>query len=482
MSTKAAPAFSSVVPLVRTDTTSPRLTLSTIIASDILAFSLLYWLVLVARHLISPHYTFEVYSECFPILALLLAAFWIDDLYPGVLIHPAEEMRRVVACVSVVFLVFSSFTFVSRSEMLFSRSIYLMAWVMSAPVVLAFRSLTRNFCKKRAWWGYSAVVLGSGPAAQRVVRSLRANSPGLRITGVLLEDQVEAWPNDMPVILGQFGKNAEMATGYRADLAILAVTGKSSTELRQAIQHYCNGFQRILLLPDLPGICSMGIVAREVGGELGFEVPQRLFNSSARVTKRLADFVFSLVILLTLSPVLLAIAILIKAGSKGPLMFGHRRQGRDGEEFLALKFRTMVPDAESVLAAYLKGHPEHRAEWERDHKLKNDPRVTAFGKWLRRYSFDELPQLWNVLRGEMSLVGPRPIVKAEIPRYGTGYELYMRVLPGLTGLWQVSGRNNTTYDERVAFDEYYVRNWSVWFDVYILVRTVKVVLTGEGAY
>jgi Undecaprenyl-phosphate galactose phosphotransferase WbaP len=178
----------------------------------------------------------------------------------------------------------------------------------------------------------------------------------------------------------------------------------------------------------------------------------------------------------------LILAAAIKATSNGPVFYRQTRYGRDGQTFKAFKFRTMVPNADRLLVEYLACHPEELFEWQRDHKLKNDPRVTVIGKWIRKFSFDELPQLLNVIIGQMSLVGPRPIVKEEIEKYGRGFELYARVRPGITGLWQVSGRNNTTYDERVAFDEFYVNNWSVWLDAYILFRTIQVVITAEGAY
>jgi lipopolysaccharide/colanic/teichoic acid biosynthesis glycosyltransferase len=142
----------------------------------------------------------------------------------------------------------------------------------------------------------------------------------------------------------------------------------------------------------------------------------------------------------------------------------------------------MVQNADQVLEDYFQANPELRQEWRTERKLRYDPRVTRVGHFLRRTSLDELPQLWNVLRGEMSLVGPRPIVGEEIARYADTYKLYTRVLPGLTGLWQVSGRNNISYPERVNLDAYYVRNWSVWLDIYILLRTIWVVLTGDGAY
>jgi Undecaprenyl-phosphate galactose phosphotransferase WbaP len=232
----------------------------------------------------------------------------------------------------------------------------------------------------------------------------------------------------------------------------------------------------------MPGLCSLGISARELGGEVGFELPQRLFHTGVSVIKRSLDVVLGVFALAVISPLFLLIAIAVKLTSRGPVFYAQSRVGKSGEVFKALKFRTMIRDADAALADYLAKHPECLLEWRRDHKLKNDPRITKVGKWLRRLSLDELPQLLNIAAGHMSLVGPRPIVKAEIEKYGRGYELYSRVRPGLTGLWQVSGRNNTSYEDRVAYDEYYVRNWSIWLDTYILVRTVKVVVTSEGAY
>jgi lipopolysaccharide/colanic/teichoic acid biosynthesis glycosyltransferase len=150
--------------------------------------------------------------------------------------------------------------------------------------------------------------------------------------------------------------------------------------------------------------------------------------------------------------------------------------------FHALKFRTMVANADRLLEEHLSKDPALRAEWELNHKLKNDPRVTLVGRFLRRTSLDELPQIWNVIVGQMSLIGPRPIVAAEIGRYGDHFDVYSRVLPGITGLWQVSGRNDTTYRERVELDCYYVYNWSLWLDLHILSRTVSAVLARKGAY
>jgi Undecaprenyl-phosphate galactose phosphotransferase WbaP len=198
--------------------------------------------------------------------------------------------------------------------------------------------------------------------------------------------------------------------------------------------------------------------------------------------KRIFDLVMSSILLILFSPLFAVIALAIKLTSRGPIFYGHRRFGHKNQPFRMLKFRTMVQSADAILATYLEERPDEALEWQRDQKLRNDPRITNIGKWLRKHSLDELPQLLNVFVGQMSLVGPRPIREEEIVKYGRKYGLYARVLPGITGLWQVSGRNDATYEERVGFDEYYVCNWSIWLDFYILIRTIRVVLTAEGAY
>jgi Undecaprenyl-phosphate galactose phosphotransferase WbaP len=209
---------------------------------------------------------------------------------------------------------------------------------------------------------------------------------------------------------------------------------------------------------------------------------QDLFVQPLPVWKRLIDVVGASTALVAAAPVMLLVMALIKWQSPGPAIYKQQRIGRHRRRFHVFKFRTMVCDADRVLHGYLAACPLRRAEWERDHKLRDDPRITAIGRWLRKTSLDELPQLWNVLRGEMSLVGPRPIVTAEIVKYANRFAPYCNVLPGITGLWQISGRNDTTYAERVELDSFYSRNATLWLDLYILLKTVRVVLFRQGAY
>lgn len=215
------------------------------------------------------------------------------------------------------------------------------------------------------------------------------------------------------------------------------------------------------------------------------EKPERASNEPPAIGgtwKRAFDVCGALAALIVFSPLFVMLAALVKLSDGGSIFFRHARIGRNGQIFDCLKFRTMVPDGDAVLAAHLATHPEQRAEWLATRKLKDDPRVTRFGTVLRKLSLDELPQLINILQGDMSIVGPRPVVKKELELYGKGASYYLKSRPGLTGLWQISGRNDVSYAQRVAYDMHYVENWSLVFDVKIILRTVPVVCTARGSY
>lgn len=208
---------------------------------------------------------------------------------------------------------------------------------------------------------------------------------------------------------------------------------------------------------------------------------KRQARSSSRRLKRTFDIVFALILIILISPVLLVLFVMVRLEGK-PVVFSHTRVGLNGKPFECMKFRSMVPDAEQRLHHLLEHCEESREEWERDQKLRKDPRITRLGAFLRASSLDELPQLFNVLNGDMSIVGPRPIIEAELERYGNKAELYLSVRPGITGLWQVSGRNKVTYSRRVSLDALYVKRQSFLLDIWILLRTIKVVLTRHGAH
>jgi len=229
----------------------------------------------------------------------------------------------------------------------------------------------------------------------------------------------------------------------------------------------------VYVYPDTGAVGNASAIEQDPG-------PRQLFRY--RVIKRVLDIVLVVLASPLVLLLFLAVAAAVRVTSPGPILFSHRRIRRHGRFFSMWKFRTMCVDSTQVLEDYLAAHPEARAEWRTTHKLKNDPRLTRIGVFLRKSSLDELPQFWNVLRGSMSLVGPRPIVAAEVEKYGKYFADYCKVKPGLTGLWQVSGRNEVTYDERVQLDCRYVREWSLLNDAKIMVKTLSSVINQDGAY
>lgn len=477
----ALTAASLAPPRLDLPRTSAWRTVVCLLSSDFLVLVSVFAVAVVGRHLLTSTYHLAAYVEVLPLLSLALIAFGFQGLYPGVLMHPAEEIRRILVSVTTVFLVMACSAFLWRNVDIYSRSVFLITWAVVTPAIFLARVSVRHLFKSQPWWGIPTVLLGSGKAAQRVARSLQNKRWGISICGVLTDTEND-WPADLPPLLGPLELAQRLVASRFSEYAIVAMPNESSKHFRRISHHYCCGFRKVIFVPDFDGMLSLGIVARQLGSEMGFEVPQCLFQVWPAFSKRLLDIALSSLGILALLPVFVVLALCVRFSSPGTIFYGQERYGRNGSIFKALKFRTMVPNADRVLARYLETHPELLFEWQRDHKLRRDPRITTAGRWLRRLSLDELPQLFNVLLGQMSLVGPRPIVEAEIAKYGECYSLYTRVRPGITGLWQVSGRNNTTYDERVSFDEFYVNNWSIWLDAYILFRTFRTLATAEGAY
>jgi Undecaprenyl-phosphate galactose phosphotransferase WbaP len=247
------------------------------------------------------------------------------------------------------------------------------------------------------------------------------------------------------------------------------------------IERFAETYTHVLVIPDVFNLVHFGAPTQYLGGALGIEVRRQLLLRGPRAAKRVMDILITAIGGMLLLPLLLVISLYIKLDSKGPVLYRQRRLGQDGVRFSALKFRTMSMNADELLEELLQKNPALRVEWDTFHKLPDHPGITRVGKFLRRYSLDELPQLWNVVRGDMSLVGPRPYMEREIPDMDQKESIILRVRPGVTGIWQVTWRNESTFDQRLQLDVEYVRNWSPWLDLYVIARTVPVVLGGTGS-
>ena len=281
-------------------------------------------------------------------------------------------------------------------------------------------------------------------------------------------------------IVGDLALAPILAQRLKIPYAVVAMPGLDSPKLLQIIERIGGQFTHLLIIPDLFGFASMGVPAKSLGGILGVEVRQQLLLPGPRLAKRIMDTVLTGTGGLLVAPFLLLIALLIKLDSKGPVFYWQNRLGKDGSYFKAYKFRTMHGDGEERLKAILDADPALHAEYDIYHKLRTDPRVTRIGRFLRKFSLDEFPQLLNVLKGDMSLVGPRPYIERELTEMSGQEKIILRAPPGMTGMWQVSDRNATSFAQRCQIDVYYVRNWSPWLDIHILAKTFGVVIKGSG--
>ena len=274
-----------------------------------------------------------------------------------------------------------------------------------------------------------------------------------------------------------------MRKGHISDL-VIALENSSEEEISHFINRMQHRAVNVLYVPEATGISVMctELVHLFSAQTLALEIRNNLEAPFNYLLKRCLDYLGALILLPLVIPLTAIVAIAVKLDSPGPAIFAQERLGKKRQPFLCYKFRTMYIDADERLKQLLRKDPKAREEWEKYWKLKNDPRVTRVGRFLRKTSLDELPQIFNVLRGEMSLVGPRPYLPREEEKMGDYCNVILLVPPGITGLWQVSGRNHTTYHHRLALDSWYVRNWTPWLDVIILFRTLKVVFLRQGAY
>jgi Undecaprenyl-phosphate galactose phosphotransferase WbaP len=427
-------------------------------------------------------------SEITTVAMLAIITSWVGlrallGLYPGYGLDSVEQLRRHTYATFAILAMVAIFALGFQLGLLLSRPLL-------APVFLGLLILTpfaqyfmKSYLKRIDLWGKPVVVLGYKEAGTNVVNLLSGQwELGYDPVAVFdyRLDEVGALSEgiDEHQVLATA---VDVAREQRVDTAIFAMPNLRREHLSQLVDAASVSFRSVTIIPNLGGITNSAVVARDFAGTFGVEIKYNLLNPWARRFKRALDLLGAVIGGLLISPILLAIFVLIKLDSPGPAFYVHTRIGFEGKHFHCWKFRTMHVDAERVLEQYFRKNPPSRAEWESCQKLRDDPRITRTGRFLRRTSLDELPQLFNVLRGEMSLTGPRPIVDAEVSKYGPVFELYKRIRPGMSGLWQISGRSSISYTERVAIDSHYVRNWSFWLDLIILARTVKTVALGRGA-
>ncbi|AKG70721.1 UDP-phosphate galactose phosphotransferase [Serratia fonticola] len=413
---------------------------------------------------------------------LCVAWFWVrlrHYSYRKPFWFELKEVFRTILIFAVLDLALVAF-----SKWQFSRYVWVFTWCSALILVPLARSITKKLLIKFGMWQKHTIIIGSGRNARDAYAALQSEEVlGFAICGFYSsQDECEKEIFGVQVICNE--DDLWMKCDPETTQFIVALEFEEhflrDLWLKKLSKHRCRS---VSVIPTLRGVPLYGtemsfIFSHEV---MILRISNNLAKRTSRFLKRTFDILGASLIITLLSPILLALTYLVSKDG-GQAIYGHERIGRDGNKFKCLKFRSMVMNSQEVLKELLSNDPDARAEWDRDFKLKNDPRITRVGKFIRKTSLDELPQLFNVLKGEMSLVGPRPVIEAELERYAGDVDYYLMAKPGMTGLWQVSGRNDVDYDTRVYFDAWYVKNWSLWNDIAILFKTINVVLKRDGAY
>lgn len=417
-------------------------------------------------------------------LAVLLfpAGYALVGLYPGYGLAPVERVRREIVVTFGLYVALFSWEWLTLGQG-WSRGVLLGAMVLSFGLLPVTRAAVREWLGRWGRWGMPVLILGAAQTGAMTAQVLqRERGLGLVPVG-FLDDDPAKWGQEVArlPVLGPLDRAEEFAH-LGVSTAILAMPGAGRARLSELVHRL--PFARVVVVPDLFGMQSLWVSSRDFGGLLGLEVHKNLQRRHNRLLKQAMDYLFGVPLFLLALPLIGAFALWIRRVSPGPAFYTQEREGYGGKTVRVLKLRTMYPDAATRLARHLEENLEARAEWERYFKLKDDPRILpGVGHFLRRTSLDELPQFWHVLTGEMSLVGPRPFPRYHLEKFSPDFRaLRHSVRPGITGLWQVSARSDGDLEVQEALDTYYIRNWSPWLDLYLLVRTVVVVLGGRGAY
>jgi len=416
--------------------------------------------------------------------ALAVVPVWcvgavVARVVPAWGIGAVEEFRRIQLLLLAVFGIAGIVVFFGQGAVLPSRIVYVVSYLFGAVCIPLVRIPVKKALLQLGQWGCRTAIYGNSVQVSAVIEDFQENPFLGYAPHSIYSDELSVGETVRSIPVS--GMLTECSRD--ASVAIVPVALAENLSVSESFDRVFAGYQRVVLLPDIKEDVFLWALPRTLGSLIGLEISSNLLNPFARILKRSMDILLVLATALLWAPLLALLTLFVWAADRQNPFFLQCRVGRAGHLFHPIKFRTMVGNAEEVLEKALLDDEALRAEWEQNCKLRNDPRVTQMGKLLRRTSLDELPQLLNVLFGQMSLVGPRPLPdyhheqlaeSARAPR--------ARVQPGLTGLWQVSGRSDSGTAGMEKWDTYYVRNWSIWLDIIILARTFSSVVKGEGAY
>jgi len=459
-------------------------TVLTFVLGDLVGLLSVLGFVVLGGSLFNAGLAVTAYEAVGVVLPGAVLVYALAGLYQRRFAHPALEMQRIGSFTMLAGLVASA-TFYSATGDSAVALMLVAGGGVGAIVMPVCRARFRVLFARTRWWGFPAVVVSSGGRGGGIVSTLnRWPEIGIRPAALLSDaafEEADPEYGQEALIRGGYEMAPYLAQTFDIPYAIVAMPTLTHEGRTNLLAHYSKFFDHVFVVSDPEGTPALWTTGRSGDGLFGYGVRNVARQPAAQFVKRVVDIVGALSALVLCMPLMAAIALFIRMDAPGAIFYRQERMGREGRIVTILKFRTMYEDADERLAELLRDDSALRNEYEQYHKLKDDPRVTRIGTFLRRYSLDELPQILNVLRGDMSLVGPRAYMPSELAKMNGVARAVLQSAPGITGLWQVSGRNHLSFANRVNLDVHYIQNWSVWLDLYLLVRTGPVVLSGEGA-
>jgi Undecaprenyl-phosphate galactose phosphotransferase WbaP len=467
-------------------------------------------------------FTSLVASDCLAILLCVVAAYFfrreiLPRFFPGLLDRPVlfsaylgriylivvwpivfmseklytkrlsfwEETQVLIKSSTISFALMMVTVFVTREYFPFSRVILFVACLLSFGVLPVFRYAVKMLLLKLGFWGKKVIIIGSTDGTATLIDTIRQNkTTGYAVVGCLTDERWKIGKSLSGVpILGHYDDIEDWKEKTGFEDIIVTFPNIPRDRLVSLLKRWDGVSDTIRYIPQTGDLITTGIEIENIGRVLALTVRKNLHKPWNILIKGVFEFILAAILMVPALPIFAVLSLAILLDDGRPVFFFQERYGKRGRIFKVIKFRSMHADADRRLEEYFQKHPEARYEWVRFKKIKkHDPRVTRVGRFMRRLSLDELPQLLNVLRGEMSLVGPRPYIREELEEVRQLKSILLQVKPGITGLWQISGRSLVSFRERLNLDEHYIRNWSLWQDVVILMKTVKVALLSRGAF
>lgn len=439
---------------------------------------------LVFPSLLSRPIIFDPFRQKFYLVLACVLVFAYEKLYTKRFSH-WDEMRLLIKSSAMAIGLIMASAFLTRESFSFSRPVLGLMALISFALLPASRFLTKRILVRLHLWEKRVLIIGSKNGTGAVIDAIRRNrSLGFRIVGCLTDDPAEVGRTTGGVpILGHYDEIELWKSRLPFEDIIVTFPDIPRDSLVELLRRWDGVSETIRYIPRTGDLITAGVELENIGRVLSLAVRKNLHKPWNILIKGVFEYVLAVISFILLLPLMALIAAAIKLDSSGPVFFRQERCGRRGRVIKIIKFRTMRVDSESVLSDLLARDPQAREEWDRYKKIKSgDPRITRVGRFLRRFSLDELPQLLNVLKGDMSIVGPRPYLREEIKTIEPYPGIIFEVKPGITGLWQTSGRSDLLFEERIKLDERYIRNWSIWLDLLILAKTAFVAAGGKGAF